>query len=257
MRGEVASALQRLRVLLRHCSGVPPAATSLLLLLQSLWKRSWPKASLISSVALVMLGCIIAGIGDLAFDARAYTYALSSVVTQACYLLLVEFQVRVFTWRVPPCAAQGAHRRPSPYVQLAAAWHAQGFVPNLAFSGNPELMLACPASTQLCPAAVVAIHTEPTFCLLSSPTRMQSLTHRVMLARVRPRSCCGTTPSLPCRSSPAWRQSAATSTASGHLRQLDWPHTAQHTFTASCWVQPRWAACSTTPCFFARCTTAR
>jgi solute carrier family 35 protein len=31
--------------------------------------------------------------GDLAFDAWAYSFALASVVTQACYLLLVEFQV--------------------------------------------------------------------------------------------------------------------------------------------------------------------
>jgi len=60
--------------------------------LQSVWKRSWPKATLTCSVMLVVVGCIIAGIGDLAFDARAYAFAFSSVITQALYLLLVEFQ---------------------------------------------------------------------------------------------------------------------------------------------------------------------
>lgn len=62
---------------------------------QALWKRSWPKPMLTCSVMLVVVGCIIAGIGDLAFDAWAYAYALSSVVIQALYLLLVEFQASV------------------------------------------------------------------------------------------------------------------------------------------------------------------
>jgi solute carrier family 35 protein len=42
---------------------------------------------------LVVVGCVIAGVGDLAFDAGAYAFAFSSVITQALYLLLVEFQV--------------------------------------------------------------------------------------------------------------------------------------------------------------------
>jgi solute carrier family 35 protein len=44
---------------------------------------------------LVVVGCIIAGIGDLAFDAWAYAFAFSSVITQALYLLLVEFQASI------------------------------------------------------------------------------------------------------------------------------------------------------------------
>jgi solute carrier family 35 protein len=43
---------------------------------------------------LVVVGCVIAGVGDLAFDAGAYAFAFSSVIMQALYLLLVEFQVR-------------------------------------------------------------------------------------------------------------------------------------------------------------------
>lgn len=42
---------------------------------------------------LVVVGCVIAGVGDLAFDAGAYIFAFSSVIMQALYLLLVEFQV--------------------------------------------------------------------------------------------------------------------------------------------------------------------
>lgn len=44
---------------------------------------------------LVVLGCIIAGVGDLAFDLWAYSYAFCSVITQSIYLLLVEEQVRL------------------------------------------------------------------------------------------------------------------------------------------------------------------
>lgn len=62
--------------------------------MQAVWKKSWPKASLTCSVLLVVVGCVIAGVGDLAFDAGAYAFAFSSVITQALYLLLVEFQVR-------------------------------------------------------------------------------------------------------------------------------------------------------------------
>lgn len=40
----------------------------------------------------LQVGCIIAGIGDLAFDPWAYAFAFSSVISQALYLLLVEFQ---------------------------------------------------------------------------------------------------------------------------------------------------------------------
>jgi hypothetical protein len=49
------------------------------------------------------IGCIIAGIGDLAFDPWAYAFAFSSVISQALYLLLVEFQVR----EVVVCVGRG------------------------------------------------------------------------------------------------------------------------------------------------------
>jgi hypothetical protein len=57
---------------------------------------------------LVVIGCIIAGIGDLAFDAWAYAFAFSSVITQALYLLLVEFQANGGLWRKGPQG--GLHR---------------------------------------------------------------------------------------------------------------------------------------------------
>lgn len=46
-----------------------------------------------ASVSLVVVGCVIAGMGDLTFDPLAYTFAFGSVIMQALYLLLVEFQV--------------------------------------------------------------------------------------------------------------------------------------------------------------------
>jgi solute carrier family 35 protein len=45
-------------------------------------------------VGLVVMGCLVAGIGDLTFHATAYAYAFGIVLVQALYLLLVEFQVR-------------------------------------------------------------------------------------------------------------------------------------------------------------------
>lgn len=69
----------------------------------------------------MQVGCIIAGIGDLAFDPWAYAFAFSSVISQALYLLLVEFQAsgvsggmaagsvgaRGWTACVPPKAGTG------------------------------------------------------------------------------------------------------------------------------------------------------
>lgn len=42
---------------------------------------------------MVVVGCVVAGAGDLSFDFWAYSYAFCSVLTQSVYLLLVEFQV--------------------------------------------------------------------------------------------------------------------------------------------------------------------
>ena len=45
-------------------------------------------------MVLVVVGCVVAGLGDLTFDLRSYAYALISCLSQACYLLLVELQGR-------------------------------------------------------------------------------------------------------------------------------------------------------------------
>eukprot|EP00878_Enallax_costatus_P013594 GHUV01014213.1.p1 GENE.GHUV01014213.1~~GHUV01014213.1.p1 ORF type:complete len:425 (+),score=77.79 GHUV01014213.1:58-1332(+) len=66
-----------------------------ILVTKSVWKKKWPAPRLTASVMLVVLGCIIAGAGDLSFDMWAYSYAFCSVITQSIYLLLVEFQADV------------------------------------------------------------------------------------------------------------------------------------------------------------------
>ncbi len=45
-------------------------------------------------MALVVLGCIVAGYGDLSFNLLGYIFALCSCLAQSAYLLLVENQVR-------------------------------------------------------------------------------------------------------------------------------------------------------------------
>lgn len=42
---------------------------------------------------MVVVGCIVAGVGDLTFDLYGYVFAFLSCLAQAGYLLLVEFQV--------------------------------------------------------------------------------------------------------------------------------------------------------------------
>jgi hypothetical protein len=65
-----------------------------ILVIKSVWKQKWPQPRITASVGLVVIGCLIAGAGDLTFDGAAYAFAFSSVLAQALYLLLVEFQVR-------------------------------------------------------------------------------------------------------------------------------------------------------------------
>ncbi len=48
-----------------------------------------------AAVALVVLGCVVAGLGDLEFDVWGYVYALLSCSFQAAYLLIVEFQASI------------------------------------------------------------------------------------------------------------------------------------------------------------------
>ena len=53
-----------------------------------------PKPQITASVVLLVAGCLVAGLGDLGFDAWGYTAGLASCACQALYLLLVEVQVR-------------------------------------------------------------------------------------------------------------------------------------------------------------------
>ncbi|GAX78815.1 hypothetical protein CEUSTIGMA_g6252.t1 [Chlamydomonas eustigma] len=59
---------------------------------KALLYRRMPANQITLSVLLVVLGCIVAGVGDLTFDIYGYIYALLSCLCQATYLLLVEFQ---------------------------------------------------------------------------------------------------------------------------------------------------------------------
>jgi solute carrier family 35 protein len=74
-----------------------------ILVIKSVWKRKWPQPRITASVGLVVVGCLVAGIGDLTFDATAYAFAFGSVLVQALYLLLVEFQVGLHSWWVHVC----------------------------------------------------------------------------------------------------------------------------------------------------------
>lgn len=49
-----------------------------------------PPWQITASVVLIVGGCLVAGATDLAFDATAYAYALTSCALQTVYLLLVE-----------------------------------------------------------------------------------------------------------------------------------------------------------------------
>ena len=67
----------------------------IVLVLKVIMTKTWPAPGLAASVMCVVLGCIIAGAGDLTFDAEGYFYALSSSCLQAWYLLLVSQQLSV------------------------------------------------------------------------------------------------------------------------------------------------------------------
>lgn len=64
----------------------------MVLLCKALWTRTVPARSLCLSVFLVVLGCVVAGYGDLSFNAMGYTFAIMSCVLQASYLVSVEAQ---------------------------------------------------------------------------------------------------------------------------------------------------------------------
>lgn len=64
----------------------------MVLAVKSAVRRRWPQPQVSLSVLLVVAGCVVAGLGDLAFDPAGYLFALGSCTMQAAYLLLVEFQ---------------------------------------------------------------------------------------------------------------------------------------------------------------------
>ncbi|KXZ51117.1 hypothetical protein GPECTOR_14g98 [Gonium pectorale] len=64
----------------------------MILIVKAIIRRRWPRPEISASVFLVVAGCVVAGIGDLAFDLMGYLFALMSCTMQAAYLLLVEFQ---------------------------------------------------------------------------------------------------------------------------------------------------------------------
>lgn len=70
---------------IKRCSPVVILFLSAILL-----KKGWPQFSIIMSVSLITMGCIIAGYGDLAFDPNAYMFGISSVFSQSIYLVLVQ-----------------------------------------------------------------------------------------------------------------------------------------------------------------------
>ena len=52
--------------------------------------RKLPNPRVLTAVVMVVAGCVVAGFGDLSFDAAGYTIAFASAFFQATYLLLVE-----------------------------------------------------------------------------------------------------------------------------------------------------------------------
>ena len=88
----VSCALLGLRLLNVPIYSTLKRLTPMLVLLTK-WRitKAVPSRGVILSVAIVVMGCIIAGAGDLAFDIRGYCFALASCMLQVAYLLLVEF----------------------------------------------------------------------------------------------------------------------------------------------------------------------
>lgn len=71
--------------LIKRCAPV-----AILLLGMVILRKPPPSAWTTMSVAMITVGCFVAGYGDLTFDLMAYSLGLTSVVSQAIYLLLVQ-----------------------------------------------------------------------------------------------------------------------------------------------------------------------
>ena len=90
--GNVSCALLGLRLLDVPMYSTLKRLTPMMVLLTK-WRMTHkaPSRGIFASMALVVLGCFIAGAGDLSFDLRGYSFALASCMLQAAYLLLVEY----------------------------------------------------------------------------------------------------------------------------------------------------------------------
>ncbi|XP_077999720.1 uncharacterized protein LOC144452494 [Glandiceps talaboti] len=53
-------------------------------------KKGPPSVAIVSSVSLITIGCVIAGMGDIEFNVYAYIYGGISVLSQALYLLYIQ-----------------------------------------------------------------------------------------------------------------------------------------------------------------------
>ncbi|KXZ42614.1 hypothetical protein GPECTOR_130g575 [Gonium pectorale] len=62
----------------------------IVLVMKAGYDRRWPDVQTTSSVLLIVGGCLVAGAGDLSFDAKGYTLALFCAGMQATYILLAE-----------------------------------------------------------------------------------------------------------------------------------------------------------------------
>ncbi len=61
-----------------------------LILSVTLLRKRRPSNSIVTSILLITLGCLVAGAGDLEFDPHAYLMGSFSVFAQAGYLTLVQ-----------------------------------------------------------------------------------------------------------------------------------------------------------------------
>ena len=91
--GNVSCALVGLKILNVPMYSTLKRLTPMIVLLTK-WRmtKELPSRGVIASVALVVVGCLVAGYGDIgvSFDLRGYAFAMASCMLQAAYLLLVE-----------------------------------------------------------------------------------------------------------------------------------------------------------------------
>ncbi|KAF8783465.1 uncharacterized protein LOC129962669 isoform X5 [Argiope bruennichi] len=72
-------------VAIKRCAPIVTLLLSIVLL-----KKELPSKKIILAVILISSGCILAGLGDIELDIRAYSYGALSVVAQGIYLTLAQ-----------------------------------------------------------------------------------------------------------------------------------------------------------------------